>query len=57
MRSADVTTKVVSDEQCMKTFGAGMFGNTADMLKGKVLMVCLHLTDQISAKSPTQRTL
>ncbi len=53
MRSADV----VSDEQCMKTFGAGMFGKTADMLNGKVLMVCLHLTDQISAKSQTQRTL
>ncbi len=53
MRSADV----VSVEQCMKTFGAGMFGNTADMLNGKVLMVCLHLTDQISAKSQTQCTL
>lgn len=41
----------------MKTFGAGMFGNTADMLNGKGLMFCLHLTDRISAKSQTQQTL
>lgn len=57
MHSANVTTKVVSDEHCMKTFGAGMFGKTADMLNGKSLMVCLHLIDQISAKSQTQHTL
>lgn len=57
MHSANVTTKVVSDEQCIKTFGAGMFQKTADMRNGKGLMFCLHLKDQISAKSQTQCTL
>lgn len=57
MYSANVTTKVLSDEQCMKTFGAGMFRKTADMPNCKGLMFCLHLIDHISAKSQTQCTL
>jgi len=56
MHSANTTTKVVTDEQGTKTFGAGMFQKTAGVRNGKGLMFCLHLIDQISAESQTLYT-
>lgn len=34
MHSVNFTTKVISDEQCLKTFGAGMFEKTAEGFNG-----------------------